>query len=221
MQQVVLNELQNGGLPLPLEQTGYPCEKQVAEPSPYGRPNQHCKFFNNIQVGVERAHQQKDELANTASLSRTCSWVNTVLNSTSSPSPGLLYHKSIARCGLSQPPVMGIVACKAAYAGGEDWLAGLLGYLADNLSFLRNYLTTYIPGVKLVEPEGTYLVWLDFNGLGLDSKALNELITSRAGLWLDNGPMFGAGGDGFQRVNIACPRVILQEALSRLENALT
>jgi cystathionine beta-lyase len=72
----------------------------------------------------------------------------------------------------------------------------------------------------MVEPEGTYLAWLDFNALGLGAHELEELILNRAKLWLDDGTMFGEGGEGFQRINVACPRARLQEALLRLERAL-
>ena len=77
-----------------------------------------------------------------------------------------------------------------------------------------------MPGVRLVEPEGTYLIWLDFNALGLSGKALDDLIVHKAGLWLDGGEMFGAGGAGFQRINIACPRATLRLALEKLATAL-
>jgi cystathionine beta-lyase len=90
----------------------------------------------------------------------------------------------------------------------------------ENLAFLRDFLAREIPQVGLIEPEGTYLVWLDCRGLGLSSRDLDDFIVHKAGLWLDDGPMFGAGGAGFQRVNIACPRTILREALERLKKAV-
>jgi cystathionine beta-lyase len=71
-----------------------------------------------------------------------------------------------------------------------------------------------------VEPEGTYLIWLDFNDLGYNDKQLDELIVQKAKLWLDAGIMFGQGGEGFQRINIACPRSILQKAFTQMEYAL-
>ena len=76
------------------------------------------------------------------------------------------------------------------------------------------------PQVKLIEPEGTYLIWLDFSELGLNEEQLEDLIINQAGLWLDAGTMFGAGGDGFQRINIAAPRLILEQALTQLERAI-
>ncbi|HEX2946973.1 MAG TPA: MalY/PatB family protein [Clostridia bacterium] len=128
--------------------------------------------------------------------------------------------KELVKSGYSQLNVMGITACRAAYAGGYEWLEELRSYLYGNLGYVREFLRSRIPQVKLVEPEGTYLVWLDFNGLGLDHKGLEDLITNKAGLWLDAGSIFGAGGEGFQRINIACPRSILEKALSQLERAI-
>jgi len=112
------------------------------------------------------------------------------------------------------------VACRAAYTGGAEWLGQLKKYLYGNLNFLREFLKQRLPEIKLVEPEGTYLVWLDCSGLGFDDKRLEDFIIQRAGLWLDSGYIFGKGGEGFQRVNIACPRAILEKALTRLENAV-
>ncbi|MGV8905653.1 MAG: MalY/PatB family protein [Acetobacterium sp.] len=130
------------------------------------------------------------------------------------------FSAEMEKSGYSQLNVMGMVACMAAYSKGRAWLDELKIYLADNLDFVRNYLAEKIPQIKLVEPEGTYLIWLDFNALGLSESALEDLIINIAGLWLDKGPMFGAGGDGFQRINIACPRLILEQALSQLEQAI-
>jgi cystathionine beta-lyase len=138
--------------------------------------------------------------------------------------PNQTMHKSFLReyaaSGLSQLGIMGMVACKAAYAGGEQWLEVLKAYLSENLAFLRDFLAREIPQIGLIEPEGTYLVWLDCRGLGLPPRELDDFIVHTAGLWLDDGPMLGVGGEGFQRVNIACPRTILREALERLKKAV-
>lgn len=130
------------------------------------------------------------------------------------------FRQEIARSGYSQMNTMGIAACRAAYAKGGEWLAQLKEYLAGNLNFLSGFLQEKLPSIRLVEPEGTYLAWLDCSGLGLDGQKLEDLIVNRAQLWLDSGTMFGAGGEGFQRVNIACPRIILQQALIQLEDAV-
>ena len=89
-----------------------------------------------------------------------------------------------------------------------------------SLAILREFTATRLPGVTLVEPEGTYLPWLDFSGTGLRGKALDDFVTHKAGLWLDDGEIFGPGGEGFARINIACPAATLRQALIRLEKAL-
>lgn len=121
--------------------------------------------------------------------------------------------------GYSQSNVMGIIATEAAYKYGEEWHKELLKYLKDNLDFVRYYINKYLPGIKLIEPEGTYLVWIDFNGLGIDDNYLNEIILRKAKLWLDAGNIFGNPGIGYERINIACPRKILEEAFDKLKNA--
>ncbi|MCL1931900.1 MAG: pyridoxal phosphate-dependent aminotransferase [Treponema sp.] len=127
------------------------------------------------------------------------------------------FKQEYARCGLSQPGVMGLVACKAAYQDGADWLEELLVYLAGNMSLIKEFLQTHIPKIKFIEPEGTYLAWLDCRDLSLSAQELDKLITEKCKLWLSSGRSFGKGGEGFFRVNAACPRSILSEALQRLK----
>ena len=93
-------------------------------------------------------------------------------------------------------------------------------YVNDNIRFADGFVRERLPGVTMNRPEGTYLVWLDFRGTGLDAAALDDLVIRRARLWLDSGAIFGKAGEGFQRINTACPRVILREALERLEAVL-
>lgn len=130
------------------------------------------------------------------------------------------FRHEILKSGYGPPNIMGLVACRAAYSEGLEWLSELRDYLAKNLDFLRSFITKNIPRVKLVEPEGTYLAWLDFNELGMSNEELDYLIVHEAGLWLDAGTMFGAGGEGFQRINIAYPRAILKKALLQLDQAV-
>ena len=119
-------------------------------------------------------------------------------------------------CGLSQPNIMGIITCEAAYTDGARWLEDLIIYLSENMAFINNFLKTRLPKIKLVNPEGTYLAWIDFRGLNLSSVELDDAITKKAKLWLNNGTMFGRGGSGFQRMNAACPRSVLKNALDAL-----
>lgn len=130
-------------------------------------------------------------------------------------------RKEIDAAGYSQLNTMGIIACEAAYRYGEDWYTALKKYLQKNLDFVREYIKTQIPKIKLVEPEGTYLVWIDFKPLGLCEKDLEDLIVNKAKLWLDSGAIFGKTGAGFQRINIATNRATLEEALARIKNAIS
>ena len=130
------------------------------------------------------------------------------------------FSREIAKTGYSQLNTLGLVACECAYRGGRQWLEQLKQYLKDNLEFVREYLERNLSMIHIVEPEGTYLLWLDFRELGLSGKELEYLIVNKAGLWLDAGDIFGSCGEGFERVNIACPRTVLQEALQRLTFAV-
>jgi cystathionine beta-lyase len=124
----------------------------------------------------------------------------------------------ITRSGYSQLNTLGLAACQSAYAEGGRWLEELKSYLTENIRFLRGYLAEHLPKIKLVEPEGTYLLWLDFSAYSLTQDELNRRITDSAKLWLNNGTMFGGGGEGFQRINAACPKTVLKEAMDRLKN---
>ena len=130
------------------------------------------------------------------------------------------FQTEIDKTGYDEPNALGIVACEAAYRAGEDWLDQLRAYLLKNLNFLRNFLQEKIPQIHLVEPEGTYLVWLDCSELGITGEELDQFIVDKAGLWLDGGSMFGPSGAAFQRVNIACPQATLELALNKLKAAV-
>ena len=124
--------------------------------------------------------------------------------------------RELARQGFSQPNIAGLIACQSAYGYGGQWLDGLRAYLQGNLDFVRSFVEEHIPKVKLVEPQGTYLVWLDCRLAGRSDKDLSDAVI-KAGLWLDDGCMFGVGGSGFQRINIACPRATLKLALEKFK----
>ena len=130
------------------------------------------------------------------------------------------FVKELDKQGYSQSNIMGLVACQAAYTYGSEWLDELKVYLKDNLSFVREYLQDKIPEIKLVEPQGTYLIWLDCRCLKLTNRELSIFVQDEARLWTDDGYIFGAGGSGFERINIACPRSVLKEALANLVHAV-
>lgn len=130
------------------------------------------------------------------------------------------FRHELNKNGYSQSNIMGIVASQAAYKYGEEYHKELLEYLENNLDFVRNYLETKINKIKLIEPEGTYLIWLDCSGLGLTDKELNDLVLNKAKLWIDEGNIFGKIGENFIRINIATQKSLLNKALNNLYEAL-
>ncbi|WP_415505099.1 MalY/PatB family protein, partial [Actinomyces slackii] len=133
------------------------------------------------------------------------------------------FRRELAAVGYSQPNALGLVACRAAYEQGESWLDELREHIASAREHVVERLAA-IPGVEAWPCEGTYLLWLDCAELleasGLSPEDLDDFMLHRAGLWLDDGRIFGAGGLGFTRINVACPRPVLDEALDRLESAV-
>lgn len=119
--------------------------------------------------------------------------------------------------GYSLINIMGLVACQSAYEKGQKWLDELRDYLLENINYVDTFLKKNLPKIKLIYPEGTYLLWLDFNGANLSDDRIEELMLNEAKLWLDNGKMFGETGKGFQRLNIAVPRRKLKYALENLK----
>ena len=130
------------------------------------------------------------------------------------------YTTTLGNLAMAGDNTFGMVALEAAYSSGDEWLESLLDYLEGNRRFLMNYISEKIPKLNVITPEGTYLLWLDCRSLNLSDKALDSFFKEKAKLWLDDGPMFGTGGQGFQRINIACPRSTLKTALERLETAV-
>lgn len=121
---------------------------------------------------------------------------------------------------LNEGGIFGQVALKAAYRDCDDWVEDQLVYLQGNMEFTLRYFHQNIPLIKVIEPEGTYLLWLDCRDLNLDSKKLDDFMVNDARVGLDNGAWFGPGGEGFMRLNIACPRSLLEEGLNRIEKAV-
>lgn len=121
---------------------------------------------------------------------------------------------------LSEPNIFAPIATIAAYRKGEAWRQELIAYIEQNILFTEQYLALHLPQVKAVRPEASFLVWLDCRALGLSHDALIDLFVNRARLALNDGEMFGHGGEGFMRMNVGCPRAVLQEALERLRDAV-
>lgn len=121
---------------------------------------------------------------------------------------------------VPSPNVFGYTALEAAYRLGDEWLEQVLDYLQGNLDFLLEYFEKKIPDIKVIQPQGTYLIWLDCRGLDMDKLALSSFMRDEAKVGLEDGFIFGEAGSGFVRMNIACPRSILEEALRRIETAV-
>ena len=116
---------------------------------------------------------------------------------------------------------LGIAAATAAYSEGEAWLEAMKAYVFDNYLHLKAFMAEHLPQCVVTPLEATYLVWIDCAAMGLPADGLAHLVKEKAGLWLNDGASYGADGKGFLRINIACPRPILEEGLARLERALT
>ncbi len=138
------------------------------------------------------------------------------------PNPEL---RSQVDAGLQKAAMFGMnpfgaAAVPAAYEEGEEWLQQVLAYIQGNMDFVAGFLAKNLPQIRMIKPEATYLAWLDCRALGLDKARLEDLMLNKAGLYLDEGYIFGEEGAGFERINVACPRAILEDAMQRLADAV-
>ncbi len=131
-----------------------------------------------------------------------------------------IFKKYISSIQVESLNTFGLNAMVAAYEKCEPWLKDLLDYLQTNYNFIKEYLSAEIPMIRLSPLEATYLLWIDFRELRLTDNDLKEFIIKKAGLGLNDGPIFGPGGQGFQRMNIACPRQLIKDALDKLNSAV-
>ena len=130
------------------------------------------------------------------------------------------FQHEVNAAGISQLSVLGLVATQAAYEHGDEWYEKMMAYVKSNIDYARNYVEEYLPGVKMINGEGTYLVWLDFRGTGIETEELDRRIIYDAKLWLDSGKIFGKTGEGFQRINVASPRKTITECFERIRKIL-
>lgn len=130
------------------------------------------------------------------------------------------FRHEVDAAGISQLSVLGLVAAKAAHAQGDKWYEQMMSYVGENIRYVKEYVKENLPGVTVIDGEGTYLLWLDFRGTGLDPEELDRRIIYEAKLWLDSGKIFGHTGAGFQRINVAAPRAIITECLERIRKVL-
>lgn len=126
------------------------------------------------------------------------------------------FSKELDKTGYDEPSVFGIVAATAAYSEGADWFDSVKSYIWENILFAKKYIEENASQIKVLVPEGTYLLWLDFSKTGLSDSEINDRVLNKAKVWLDRGSMFGKEGEKFQRINCATPRIILEDALKRI-----
>ena len=131
----------------------------------------------------------------------------------------LRYERAIGVGHLHMGNIFGTVAMEAAYKNGDNWLTQMLDYLWNNYLFLDDFIQTHLPKVKVMKPEATYLIWLDFREYGMKNDELMKFTIDNAKVGLNDGGRFGTGGDGWLRINIGCPKSVLEEALKRLSGA--
>jgi len=179
------------------------------------RPNRH----------IPMASINKDLLHQTLTFASPSKTFNLAGLSTSFviiPDPALrqLFNRELETSHLWLGNLFGTVALEAAYSSGDRWLDELMDYLKDNLEFLKDFIAREIPSVKVTEPEATYLVWLDMREIDMKGQTMKDFLVTKARLGFNDGASFGPGGEGFQRINIACPRSVLEKALEQLRDAL-
>jgi cystathionine beta-lyase len=130
------------------------------------------------------------------------------------------YNEAMQITHINMGNIFGSIATQAAYSEGSDWLDELMEYLKGNRDYLHNFINEKLSPLRMLLPEATYLAWVDFSKLGIKQDKLNHWLINEVKVGMNSGTMFGPGGDGFIRINFACPRSVLTEALERLEKAM-
>ena len=128
--------------------------------------------------------------------------------------------KAFSILDIKRNNAFSLVATESAYNYGEDWLYELIKYIEDNVDFAIDYIKNHMPQLKVKKPEGTYLLWVDFSNLNVDKEDLKNALINKGRIALSDGSSFGIGGDGYYRINLACPRSMVLEGLKRIEFAI-
>jgi cystathionine beta-lyase len=130
------------------------------------------------------------------------------------------FHRYLENSELHLGHAFAFISVAAAYSHGTEWLDQMLAYVQGNIDYVEQFLATELPVIGMIRPQASYLVFLDCRKLGLSVKELNELFVDKARLALNDGAMFGREGEGFMRLNVACPRSVIAEAMQRLKSAV-
>lgn len=185
----------------------------------------HCDLVNRGYKHTVLASLSPEIAANTVTMvapSKTFNLAGMATSSVIISNPSLMkrFRKVLDGLHIEMGNLFGNVAAEAAYMHGDAWLEQLLDYIDGNIHTLIEFAETHLPQVKVIRPEATYMAWLDFSQTGMSDAELKEFIIHKAGLGLNEGTQFGPGGDGYMRINLACPRPVLMKALKQLKHAL-
>jgi len=131
-----------------------------------------------------------------------------------------IFDRAWARLHIECSNCFSLVCTQAAFEHGEEWLEQLIAYIEGNVNLVMDYFSSLIPRIKPVRPEGTYLVWLDCRQLGMTGRQLTDFMVNKAGIAMSAGTYFGKNAEGYMRMNVACPRAIVQKALQQLKEAV-
>lgn len=131
-----------------------------------------------------------------------------------------ILDNAFIRLDIRRNNAFSLVATEAAYNHGEDWLNEYLKYIEENMDFAIKYINENIPSLKVRKPEGTYLLWVDFSETGLSDEEVAKALVDKGKVALNSGESFGTGGKGYQRINLACPRAMVEDGLSRIKKAI-
>ncbi|MGL5348193.1 MAG: MalY/PatB family protein [Peptostreptococcaceae bacterium] len=132
-----------------------------------------------------------------------------------------ILDEAFTRLDIKRNNAFSLVATEAAYNEGEEWLEEYLEYIEGNIDFAIDYIKENIPTLKARKPEGTYLLWVDFSGTGLSDDEISKILVEKGKVALNSGIAFGTGGEGYQRINLACPRSMVEEGLNRIKKAIS
>ena len=185
----------------------------------------HCDFVfpgHQHHMLINAAPEMKDNIITCTAPSKTFNLAGMQTSNIiiSNPTMRKTFVEEIEKVAVGMVAPMGMAACEAAYRGGRKWLDELLIYLEGNREYIREFLKAEIPEIKMSELEGTYLVWFDFSELGLNDEELEDLVINKMKIWFDAGTMFGEEGSGYERMNIACPRSVIEKAMNQIKDEL-
>lgn len=129
------------------------------------------------------------------------------------------FNQQVQAIGIKSANLLGYLGCRVAYECGDQWLDNLCDYLYENKQYIKTYIEKNMPKIKVIDSEATYLLWLDMRELGLSQEKLESFVLNEAKLWLNHGPSYGDEGLGFERLNMGCPRSLLEQAMNQLKLA--